>query len=236
MQLHLKLINALPPSERPACWLGHVNWLPVSKYKKLNSASFAGDFISYSSWSLTQFPLPACLCGVTYTNCRSRLQKSRCLVLFSLEGFCLTNCKNQIHLKKRLPAKWDLQQLFAKGIKWRAVKVLQEIYRHFPCYISNWIDKLREKFSKWISGIIRPEAAPWLHGNTPPPKLCHVCPHFGGQRTPNRIGGFKKIGLLTAQRQPIQLIQKHSSLRLSNRTLKREAIMRKIEDSLLIIS
>ena len=33
MQLHLKLINALPPSERPACWLGHVNWLPVSKYK-----------------------------------------------------------------------------------------------------------------------------------------------------------------------------------------------------------
>ena len=122
--------------------------------------------------------------------------------------------------KKRLPVNWDLQQLSAKGIKWRAFKVLQELCRHFPCHISNWIDKLREKFSKWISGIIRPEAAPWLHGNTPPPKLCHVCPHFGGQGTPNRIGGFKKIGLLTAQRQPIQLIQKHSSLRLSNRTLK----------------
>ena len=63
MQLHLKLINALPPSERPACWLGHVNWLPVSKYKNWTLLHLQEISYLIPAEVLPNFPCPPACVG-----------------------------------------------------------------------------------------------------------------------------------------------------------------------------
>ena len=103
----------------------HAGWVTypgsqyiVQKYQKLNLDLQDRFHILLQLKVLPNFPCPPCLCGVTYTDCRSRLQKSRCLShSHGFQEVCLKNCKKIFNTSRRPTAVTGKMEWTRKAVK-----------------------------------------------------------------------------------------------------------------------
>lgn len=187
------------PSDRPACWLGHVPWHPVQKIPKIWPRIAVQIWLLIAAKSITKFPLPLLPVWGHVHQLRQPASEKPVSHSLSFQGVCLTNWKRRKCRQNITIVDLGISKNTSQGtivLQDPCLPHLLHICTIFETGLTCW-EKIGSRSNPPRDNL----STPW---KSAPRELCHVCPHFGVQGTSNRTGGFKKIGLLTAQRQPIE--------------------------------